>query len=326
SGTGDSTRREFLRATAGVGMAMVAGVQASAGQSADVLQWEFGTGDRVRSSPTVVDDTVYVGSNDGNLYALNADDGEEEWRQNLGDAVASSPTVVDDRVFVGSDDGSIYARDASDAFDRVAQRCAEALEAPNAFWIGADGRAADWATHQIRTGDDPRRHLWGVRISMSWAAALRDDGEDVYLCAELPALRATGETDEVEMAMGMSIGQVIDRLGSALASTERAEVTVLLRLPLADSPHGIDEIIETMDVGDADAQIYVDDEGRLDPERSSSDAAVDEEAAAEQRRLRSALGRAKRAEDKASLLGESGLEEAERRALRLRDELRESLL
>lgn len=114
SGTGDSTRREFLRTTAGVGMAVVAGVQSGAGQSADVLQWEFETGDRVRSSPTVVDDTVYVGSIDRNLYALNADDGEEVWSQDLDGAVASSPTVVDDRVFVGSDNGSIYALDAAD--------------------------------------------------------------------------------------------------------------------------------------------------------------------------------------------------------------------
>lgn len=218
------------------------------------------------------------------------------------------------------------ARPESDAFDHLATRCAGALEAPTAIWIASDERAADWASHHLLTGDDARRHLWGLRVSMSWAAALRDDGEDVYLCAELPALRATGETDAVEMAMGMSIGEVIDRLGSALASTDRAEVTALLRLPLADSPHGIDEIIETMDIGDADAQIYIDTEGRLDPERSNSDAAVDDEAAAEQRRLRSALGRAKGAEDKAALLGESGLEESEHRAIALRDELRESLL
>jgi outer membrane protein assembly factor BamB len=33
-------------------------------------RWSVGTGDRVVSSPTVVDGTVYVGSYDGHVYAL----------------------------------------------------------------------------------------------------------------------------------------------------------------------------------------------------------------------------------------------------------------
>jgi hypothetical protein len=35
-------------------------------------RWSVGTGDRVVSSPTVVDGTVYVGSYDGHVYALDA--------------------------------------------------------------------------------------------------------------------------------------------------------------------------------------------------------------------------------------------------------------
>jgi len=36
------------------------------------LKWKFGTGDWVRSSPAIGEDgTIYVGSNDGYLYAIN---------------------------------------------------------------------------------------------------------------------------------------------------------------------------------------------------------------------------------------------------------------
>ena len=38
------------------------------------LKWKYATGEVVRSSPAVgADGTVYVGSDDKNLYALNAD-------------------------------------------------------------------------------------------------------------------------------------------------------------------------------------------------------------------------------------------------------------
>jgi len=39
--------------------------------------------------------TVYVGSFDGNVYALDAETGEEQWRFETGEGVRSSPTVVD---------------------------------------------------------------------------------------------------------------------------------------------------------------------------------------------------------------------------------------
>jgi len=38
----------------------------------EILQWSFETGDWVESSPAVVEGTVYVGSNGGNVYALSA--------------------------------------------------------------------------------------------------------------------------------------------------------------------------------------------------------------------------------------------------------------
>lgn len=55
-------------------------------------EWAFRTTHSVRSSPTVVDGTVYVGPDDRHLCALDIDSGEREW--SLEDVVWSSSTVI----------------------------------------------------------------------------------------------------------------------------------------------------------------------------------------------------------------------------------------
>ena len=77
-------------------------------------EWTFTTGNNVYSSPTVVDGTVYVGSTDGNVYALDASSGSQQWSFTTGDKVRSSATVVDGTVYVASYDNTVYALDASD--------------------------------------------------------------------------------------------------------------------------------------------------------------------------------------------------------------------
>ena len=62
--------------------------------------------------PAVANGLVYVGSDDGNIYALNVKDGSKLWNYNTSKAVWSSPTVVNGVVYVGSDDGNVYALNA----------------------------------------------------------------------------------------------------------------------------------------------------------------------------------------------------------------------
>jgi outer membrane protein assembly factor BamB len=56
--------------------------------------------------------TVYVGSDDGNLYAINANTGAQKWKFNTGEAIQSSPTVAGNTVYFGSNDKYLYAVDA----------------------------------------------------------------------------------------------------------------------------------------------------------------------------------------------------------------------
>jgi len=76
------------------------------------LKWVFSTGAPILSSPAIADGTVYVGSHDGKLYALDAATGAKRWEYKTGGWVESSPAVVNGVVYFGSNDGRLYALDA----------------------------------------------------------------------------------------------------------------------------------------------------------------------------------------------------------------------
>jgi outer membrane protein assembly factor BamB len=79
------------------------------------LAWTGATGAAVNSSPAVANGVVYVGSNDGKLYAFAAGCATGGgtctpiWKGTTGGAIDSSPAAVGTRVFVGSSDGKLYA-------------------------------------------------------------------------------------------------------------------------------------------------------------------------------------------------------------------------
>ncbi|MGC1297594.1 MAG: PQQ-binding-like beta-propeller repeat protein, partial [Alloacidobacterium sp.] len=84
----------------------------------------YTTGGQVSSSPAVANGAVYVGSQDGNVYALNASTGAKLWSfaTATGNQVSSSPAVANGVVYFGSDDpqywsigidSSVYALNAS---------------------------------------------------------------------------------------------------------------------------------------------------------------------------------------------------------------------
>ncbi len=73
-------------------------------------KWKFTTGNFVQSSPAVgADGTIYVGSGDGNLYAVKPT-GTIKWQFPTGSFLGSSPAVgADGTIYIGSNDGNLYA-------------------------------------------------------------------------------------------------------------------------------------------------------------------------------------------------------------------------
>ncbi len=64
------------------------------------------------SSPAIAQGTVYVGSGDHNVYALDAQTGRLRWKFTTGNVVHASPAVSRGVVYIGSWDRYFYALDA----------------------------------------------------------------------------------------------------------------------------------------------------------------------------------------------------------------------
>jgi outer membrane protein assembly factor BamB len=73
---------------------------------------------------------VVFGSEDGTVYAVDADTGQERWRVSAGGAVVSSPALVGDVVALGSDDGTVYGLDPASGRQRWTYRAGGPVEAP----------------------------------------------------------------------------------------------------------------------------------------------------------------------------------------------------
>jgi outer membrane protein assembly factor BamB len=76
------------------------------------IKWKFHTAGQVISSPAVAGGTIFVGSTDGNLYAVNQESGAQKWKFEGKSRITSSPAVSDAIVYFGAYDGVFYALDA----------------------------------------------------------------------------------------------------------------------------------------------------------------------------------------------------------------------
>lgn len=76
------------------------------------VKWKFATGDRVVSSPVWAEGVLYFGSDDGNVYAVDAATGRQKWKFRSGGPVPASPAIAGGLVYFPSYDGRFYAVEA----------------------------------------------------------------------------------------------------------------------------------------------------------------------------------------------------------------------
>jgi outer membrane protein assembly factor BamB len=81
--------------------------------SQPTVSWKLKTDGKIYSTPAVVGNTVYVGSEDQYIYAVDRQSGAIRWKFKTGGAVYSSPALHKDKLFVSSHDGVVYALKAS---------------------------------------------------------------------------------------------------------------------------------------------------------------------------------------------------------------------
>ena len=75
------------------------------------LKWNFDRAEAIESSPAVgADGTLYVGCDDGKLYALNPDNRAIRWEFNTGAFVSSSPAIsAEGTIYFGAGDSRLHA-------------------------------------------------------------------------------------------------------------------------------------------------------------------------------------------------------------------------
>ncbi len=88
------------------------GVFVSAGPSSfHKIKWQFHSGGQILSSPAVHGGTVFFGSNDHHLHAIDLASGAEKWKFKTGGRIPSSPAIGNGLVYFLSYDGNFYAVD-----------------------------------------------------------------------------------------------------------------------------------------------------------------------------------------------------------------------
>ena len=70
--------------------------------------WRFRAG-AIESSPVVVDNRIYFGSWDRNVYALDAKTGKQIWEYRTDERVVAAPAYSGRTVYVGTNGGRLYA-------------------------------------------------------------------------------------------------------------------------------------------------------------------------------------------------------------------------
>ncbi|MCX6283623.1 MAG: PQQ-binding-like beta-propeller repeat protein, partial [Bacteroidetes bacterium] len=75
------------------------------------LLWTFKAGDAIKSSAVIFKGNIYIGCDDGCLYAITVK-GKLLWKFKAGASIEAPPLLLNGRVYAGSLEGVIYALDA----------------------------------------------------------------------------------------------------------------------------------------------------------------------------------------------------------------------
>jgi len=95
--------------------------------------WRFRAG-VVESSPLLVDETLYFGTFDDRLYAVDTRTRRARWSYRTGDDVKGGPAYAKGTVYFGSYDGNVYAADARSGKLRWRSGAQEGLRGAGNFY------------------------------------------------------------------------------------------------------------------------------------------------------------------------------------------------
>jgi outer membrane protein assembly factor BamB len=205
--------------------------------------WTFHADGAILAAPTVDGETLYVGSADGKLYALNRFTGAPRWQLDVHEELTTSPTVSGGRIFVMSSEQSVTAVDGGegkslwkfhrdppggftirgDAATRVAHGTVAALAPENG--------SAKWTRQVSGNGD---------YLDVDWIDAPENDSRIYVASAKAGILAldaATGETAWTHALAGANHvlvegGRVVGGGRGEVVALDRGNGNLLWRLEL----------------------------------------------------------------------------------------------
>jgi len=154
------------------------------GAQTKTVKWQFDTGGYVGTSPAIAaDGTIYFGSFDDYIYAVNPD-GTQKWRYQTGWGINSSPAIGEDgTVYIGGRDGYVYAMNPNGTLKWRYQTGNDIQKSSPA--IGTDGTiylgSLDGYLYSLNPGGTLK---W--RVEVGWADSSPAIGADgtIYICAD----------------------------------------------------------------------------------------------------------------------------------------------
>jgi outer membrane protein assembly factor BamB len=87
--------------------------------------WSFDAGSPLWAGPTVAEELVLAGGEDGRLHALDPRTGKERWSFKAGGAIRTRAVVVGEDVYFQADDGFLYKLSARSGEERFRKRVVE---------------------------------------------------------------------------------------------------------------------------------------------------------------------------------------------------------
>lgn len=142
--------------------------------------WRFQAGKAINTIPAYSGGTIYFGSEDGRIYAVDSASGQAKWTFETQDAVYSSPVVAGGVVYAGSWDSYLYALDATSGaelwkYKTGARIWGAPAAAGDTVYVGSD----DYALHAIDAGSGELR--WTFQTEDGITSSVAVAGDTVYV-------------------------------------------------------------------------------------------------------------------------------------------------
>jgi outer membrane protein assembly factor BamB len=126
-------------------------------------KWRFDA-QPIESTPLLRNGKLYVGSWDGNVYAIDAHNGRKAWAYQTGDRVNNSAAYFEGRIFIANDGATLYALNAGSG--QLAWSASDATEFFYAAPVASYGRIFIGST-------DGTMYAYGARTgNLLWAKPL----------------------------------------------------------------------------------------------------------------------------------------------------------